>query len=103
MHVDEELMQEIKEIHSRANPVETLLVADSMLGNDAVNISKEFHQKVGVSGIILTRLDSDARGGAAISMKQVTGVPIKFVGVGERIPDLDRFIPSGMASKWPLF
>ena len=92
-------MNELKELNDIIKPVETLLVADSMLGNEAVNISKEFHDKIGMTGIVLTRLDSDSSGGAAISMKEMTGIPIKFVGTGENLENLDVFIPEGYASK----
>jgi signal recognition particle subunit SRP54 len=99
LHVDDTLMEELAAISDIIQPVEKLLVADSSLGFDAVNISKEFKEKIGVTGIILSRLDGDAKGGAAISMKSITGIPIKFVGVGEKLADLQKFIPSGMASR----
>eukprot|EP01080_Neovahlkampfia_damariscottae_P007598 gene7598-11921_t len=99
MHVDDELMNELQSVKEIIKPCETLLVADSMLGNDSVNISKEFKEKVDITGIIITRLDGDTKGGSTISMKEVTGVPIKFVGTGENLEDLDKFIPEGMASR----
>jgi signal recognition particle subunit SRP54 len=97
--VDEELMAELKEIKRRTNPTEVLLVADAMSGQDAVKVAQEFQEQVGITGLILTKLDGDTRGGAALSVRQVTGVPIKFVGVGERADALEPFYPDRMASR----
>ena len=99
LHVDDELMQELIEVKKLSNPVETLLVADSLTGQDAVNIAKSFHEAVDVTGIILTRVDGDGRGGAALSMRQVTGQPIKFLGVGEKLDALEPFHPERIASR----
>lgn len=98
-HIDEELMREVKEIEAIANPRETLLVADSLTGQDAVNIAREFNEKLGLTGIILTRIDGDGRGGAALSMKTITGKPIKFVGVGEKIDEFEEFHPERIAGR----
>jgi len=91
LHIDEELMGEVANVRDAVSPGETLLVTDAMTGQDAVNVAKEFADKVGVSGIVLTRVDGDARGGAALSMKTITNTPIKFLGVGEKIDVLDAF------------
>jgi signal recognition particle subunit SRP54 len=91
LHVDSELMTEISEIQKATNPIETLLVTDAMIGQDAVNVAKEFNEKIGISGIILTRVDGDARGGAALSMRSVTGASIKYLGTGEKIDALEVF------------
>ena len=91
LHIDAELMDEVANVRDAVKPGETLLVTDAMTGQDAVNVAKEFSDKVGVSGIVLTRVDGDARGGAALSMKAVTNTPIKFLGVGEKIDELDAF------------
>jgi signal recognition particle subunit SRP54 len=91
LHIDEELMQEIKAVHADATPVQTLLVADAMTGQDAVNVAKAFADALPISGIILTRMDAEARGGAALSMRAVTGAPIRFLGVGERPDALEEF------------
>ncbi len=99
LHIDDELMDELHAVKKLANPLETLLVADSLTGQDAVNIAKTFHEKIGVSGIILTRVDGDGRGGAALSMRSVTGQPIKFIGVGERIDEFEEFHPDRIASR----
>lgn len=99
LHIDEELMDELKTVKKLANPLETLLVADSLTGQDAVNIAKTFHEQVGVTGIILTRVDGDGRGGAALSMRAVTGQPIKFIGVGEKIDEFEEFHPGRIASR----
>ena len=85
LHVDNELMKEIQDIHKAANPVETLFVVDSMTGQDAVNSAKAFDEALPLTGVILTKTDGDARGGAALSIRQVTGKPIKFLGVGEKL------------------
>jgi signal recognition particle subunit SRP54 len=99
LHIDEELMQELQKVKEIAKPVETLLVADSLTGQDAVNIASQFNEKVGITGIILTRIDGDGRGGAALSMRAVTGCPIKFMGVGERISEFEAFHPNRIASR----
>lgn len=99
LHIDEALMDEIKQIKAISNPIETFLVADSLTGQDAVNIAKSFHEIVGVTGIILTRADGDARGGAALSMRHVTGQPIKFLGMGEKVDQLEIFDPHRVASR----
>lgn len=99
LHIDDELMKELQQVKKLANPVETILVADSLTGQDAVNIASSFNEKVGVTGIILTRIDGDGRGGAALSMKAVTGCPIKFLGVGEKISEFEVFHPDRIASR----
>lgn len=99
LHVDEALMEEVVSIHKEAKPIETLLVADAMTGQDAVNVAKSFKDQLPLTGIILTRLDGDARGGAALSMRQVTGCPIKFVGLGEKTDAFDVFHPDRMAGR----
>ncbi len=91
LHIDTEMMAEISAISSETKPAETLLVVDAMTGQDAVNVAREFHDKVGVSGIVLSRVDGDARGGAALSMKSQTGCPLKLIGVGEKLDDLEVF------------
>jgi len=91
LHIDTELMAEVAQVRDIAKPTETLLVSDAMTGQDAVNVAREFNEKVGITGIILTRVDGDARGGAALSMRQVTGCPIKFLGVGEKTEALEAF------------
>ncbi|MDY6795938.1 MAG: signal recognition particle protein [Actinomycetota bacterium] len=99
LHIDEEMMQELVRIKKNYPPNETLLVVDSMTGQDAVNVAQAFAGEVGFDGIILTKLDGDARGGAALSIKTVTGKPIKFASVGEKIADLEPFFPDRMASR----
>ncbi len=99
LHVDEEMMNEIKEVHAAINPVETLFVADSMTGQDAVNTSKAFNEALPLTGIILTKTDGDARGGAALSIREVTGKPIKFLGTGEKMDALEAFHPDRLASR----
>jgi len=91
LHIDKELMDEVADVSKATNPAETLLVTDAMTGQDAVNVAREFKEKIGISGIVLTRVDGDARGGAALSMRAVTGAPIKFLGVGEKLDQLDVF------------
>jgi len=98
-HVDEALMAEVAEVKRLAQPHETLLVADSLTGQDAVNIAKHFNDRVHLSGIILTRTDGDQRGGAALSMRSVTGAPIKFLGTGEKLDALEAFHPTRVASR----
>jgi len=99
LHIDNELMEELKELKAILKPKEILFVADSMTGQDAVNTARGFDEAVGITGIILTKLDGDTRGGAALSIKNVTGKPIKFIGVGERIDALEPFYPDRMASR----
>ncbi len=99
MHVDEEMMAEIKAVHAAIDPVETLFVADSMTGQDAVNTSKAFNEALPLTGIILTKTDGDARGGAALSIREVTGKPIKFLGIGEKMDALEAFHPERVASR----
>ncbi len=98
-HIDAPLMQEMADIKTAANPHEILLVADSLTGQDAVNLAKNFNESVGITGIVLTRADGDGRGGAALSMRAVTGKPIKLIGTGEKIGDLDDFDPSRIANR----
>jgi signal recognition particle subunit SRP54 len=98
LHIDAELMEELQEVKKLANPAETMLVADSLTGQDAVNIAGQFNEKIGLTGIILTRIDGDGRGGAALSMRAVTGCPIKFMGVGEKIAEFEAFHPNRIAS-----
>ena len=99
LHIDDDLMHELIQVKNLANPIETLLVADSLTGQDAVNIAREFNDKIGVTGIILTRLDGDGRGGAALSMRAITEKPIKFSGVGEKLSDFEEFHPARIASR----
>lgn len=99
LHVDEELMQELKNLKNSVKPHEILLVIDAMTGQDAVNVATDFNTKVGIDGVILTKLDGDTRGGAALSVKKVTGAPIKFVGTGEKLSELEVFYPDRMASR----
>jgi len=98
-HIDEQLMTEVAQVRDQVAPHETLLVADSLTGQDAVNIAKSFNERVKLSGIILTRADGDARGGAALSMRAVTGAPIKFLGVGEKLDALEAFHPARVAAR----
>ncbi|NLO93708.1 MAG: signal recognition particle protein [Clostridiaceae bacterium] len=99
LHVDEELMDELKRLKETVRPHEILLVVDAMTGQDAVNVATSFNEKLGVDGIILTKLDGDTRGGAALSTRAVTGKPIKFAGLGEKLNDLEPFYPDRMASR----
>ncbi|HHX87378.1 MAG TPA: signal recognition particle protein, partial [Firmicutes bacterium] len=99
LHLDEQMMFELQEIKSSISPDEVLLVIDAMTGQDAVNTSAEFHRQIGLSGAILTKLDGDSRGGAALSVRAVTGCPLKFVGVGEKIDALEPFHPERLASR----
>jgi len=99
LHIDEELMEELRRIKSAVDPADILLVADAMTGQDAVNIAKAFHRKLSLTGVVLTKLDGDARGGAALSIHAVTGAPIKFVGMGEKLDALEPFFPDRMASR----
>lgn len=99
LHVDAEMMTEIKALHQQLNPIETLFVVDSMTGQDAANTAKVFHEALPLTGIILTKTDGDARGGAALSVKYITGQPIKFMGTGEKIDALEPFHPERVASR----
>ncbi|KKO54478.1 signal recognition particle protein [Paenibacillus sp. DMB20] len=99
LHVDEELMEELKQIHSEVKPDEVLLVVDAMTGQDAVNVAESFNQQLQLTGVVLTKLDGDTRGGAALSVKAVTGCPIKFAALGEKIDALEPFHPERMASR----
>ena len=99
LHVDDSLMVELEQVRDKVRPHETLLVADSLTGQDAVHLAKSFHDRIGISGIVLTRMDGDARGGAALSMRAVTGQPIKLVGMGEKIDELEAFHPERVASR----
>ncbi len=99
LHVDDELMGELVAMKREARPDEVLLVADAMTGQDAVRVAGEFEERLGIDGIVLTKLDGDARGGAALSMRAVSGKPIKFAGVGEKLDDLEQFFPERMASR----
>jgi signal recognition particle subunit SRP54 len=99
LHIDEALMTEVAEVKKAVNPAETLLVVDSMIGQDAVTVAKEFNEKVGVTGMVLTRIDGDARGGAALSMRAVTGRAIKFLGAGEKLDALEPFHPDRIAGR----
>ena len=99
LQIDENLIEEIKRLRERIQPDEVLLVADSALGQEAVNVAKHFHEAVNLTGIVLTKLDGDARGGAALSMKTITGVPIKFMGTGEKLEDFSPFHPDRMAQR----
>ena len=99
LHIDEALMDELENIKKNVRPTEILLVVDSMTGQDAVNVAESFNAKLGIDGVILTKLDGDTRGGAALSVKAVTGKPIKFAGMGEKMDDLEPFYPDRMASR----
>ena len=99
LHVDAEMMREIESVKAEFKPNEILLVVDAMTGQDAVQAAQEFHSRLGLTGLILTKMDGDARGGAALSIKAVTGVPIKFIGVGEKLGDLEVFHPDRLASR----
>ncbi len=99
LHIDEKLMDELLNIKKAVVPHEILLVVDSMTGQDAVNVSQSFNEKLGIDGIVLTKLDGDTRGGAALSVKAVTGKPIKFAGMGEKLSDIEPFFPDRMASR----
>lgn len=99
LHIDDALMEELARIKERIDPTEILLVADAMTGQDAVNMAQEFNQLLDISGVILTKMEGDARGGAALSIKAVTGKPIKFIGVGEKLDAIEPFFPDRMASR----
>ena len=99
LQIDADLIAEVKRLHARVQPDEVLLVADGALGQEAVNVAQAFHQALGLTGLVLTKMDGDARGGAALSIKSITGVPIKFVGTGEKTGDFDPFYPDRLASR----
>jgi signal recognition particle subunit SRP54 len=99
LHIDDELMEELVSIKSETRPVEILFVADAMTGQDAVRSAEEFHKRIGITGVVLTKMDGDARGGAALSIKQVIGQPVKFVGVGEKYDALEPFYPDRVAQR----
>ena len=99
LHIDENMMQELADIKSSIQVDATVLVVDAMTGQDAVNVAKTFTEKVGIDGVILTKLDGDTRGGAALSIKAVTGKPLLYVGMGEKLSDLEQFYPDRMASR----
>lgn len=99
LHIDDSLMTELRKIKEKISPKEVILIADAMTGQDAVNIAKNFDEQVGIEGIILTKMDGDARGGAALSMRAITGKPIKFIGVGEKLEALEPFYPERIASR----
>ena len=99
LHVDEDMMNEVVEIRDNIELTQTVLVVDSMTGQDAVNVAKEFNEKIGIDGIIVTKLDGDTRGGAALSIKAITGKPILYIGMGEKLSDLEQFHPDRMASR----
>lgn len=99
LHIDEEMMDELLQVKEQVNPHEILLVVDAMTGQDAVNVANSFHQQLGLTGVVLTKLDGDTRGGAALSVKSVTDCPIKFVGLGEKTDALEPFYPDRMASR----
>ena len=99
LHVDEDMMNELVEIRDNIELIQTVLVVDAMTGQDAVNVAKEFNEKIGIDGIIVTKLDGDTRGGAALSIKAITGKPILYIGMGEKLSDLEQFHPDRMASR----
>ena len=99
LHIDEELMVELQQIKQEATPIEILFVADAMTGQDAVRSAQQFHEQIGLTGVILTKMDGDTRGGAALSIKEVTGQPIKFVGVGEKYDAIEQFYPDRIAQR----
>ncbi len=99
LHIDEELMQELKNVKANVKPHEILLVVDSMTGQDAVNVAESFNQNLGIDGVVLTKLDGDTRGGAALSVKKITNRPIKFAATGEKLSDIEEFHPDRMASR----
>lgn len=99
LHIDDELMDELREVHHIATPAETMLVVDSLTGQDAVNVAKTFTEKLPLTGVVLTRIDGDARGGAALSMRNITGCPIKFLSTGEKLEQLEEFHPERVASR----
>ena len=99
LHIDEEMMEELQEIKNTVEVHQSILVVDAMTGQDAVNVAENFNEKIGIDGVIVTKLDGDTRGGAALSIKAVTGCPIRYVGMGEKLSDLEQFYPDRMASR----
>lgn len=99
LHIDKELMQELKNLKQNVKPHEILLVVDAMTGQDAVNVAQSFNEELGIDGVVLTKLDGDTRGGAALSVKKITGRPIKFATVGEKLNDIEEFHPDRMTSR----
>jgi signal recognition particle subunit SRP54 len=99
LQIDEPMMQELVNVKGKVNPTEILLVADAMTGQEAVSVAQSFHDRLGVTGLILTKMDGDARGGAALSIRSVTGVPIKFIGTGEKVDALEPFFPDRLAQR----
>ena len=99
LHIDEEMMQELQEIKEQVEVHQTILVVDAMTGQDAVNVASMFEEKIGIDGVILTKLDGDTRGGAALSIRSVTGKPLLYVGMGEKLSDLEQFYPDRMANR----
>ena len=99
LHVDEEMMDELVEIKEAVDVFQTILVVDAMTGQDAVNVASTFNDKIGIDGVVLTKLDGDTRGGAALSIRAVTGKPILYAGMGEKLSDLEQFYPDRMASR----
>jgi signal recognition particle subunit SRP54 len=97
--MDERMMLELEELEREVQPTEILLVADAMTGQEAVNVSEEFNRRLNVTGLVLTKMDGDARGGAALSIRSVTGIPIKFIGTGERLDALEPFYPDRLAGR----
>ena len=99
LHVDEDMMQELQDVKAQITVHQTLLVVDAMTGQDAVNVAKQFDEQIGIDGVVLTKLDGDTRGGAALSIKAVTGKPILYVGMGEKLSDMEQFYPDRMANR----
>ena len=99
LHIDDTLMAEVEQIRDIAKPQETLLIADALTGQDAVNLARSFDERIGITGLMLTRIDGDGRGGAALSMRAVTGKPIKLLGTGEQIDELEEFHPERIANR----
>ncbi len=99
LHIDNDLMNEVKEIKEISNPTEVLLVADALIGQDACNVAKEFNEQIGITGLVLTRIDGSSRAGAALSMKMVSGVPIKFLGTGEKLSEIEEFHADRIAGR----
>jgi signal recognition particle subunit SRP54 len=99
LQIDEPMMREVEQIKQQIKPAEVLLVVDSMTGQEAVNVAETFNERVGLTGLVLTKTDGDARGGAAISVREVTGIPIKFLGTGEKVSDVEPFHPDRLANR----
>ena len=99
LHIDDELMNELSALKKELQPAEILFVADAMIGQDAVRSATEFHKRLGVTGVVLTKMDGDARGGAALSIRKVTGAPVKYIGVGEKYDALEAFHPERIVSR----